>query len=44
MHAFQINGLIQFFVYSTCFEHNVFIIRRSICTCIFLWYVFQAFM
>ena len=34
MHNFQINVLIQFFVSSTCFEHHVFIIRKTICTCV----------
>jgi len=42
MHTFQINGLIQFLVFSTCFEHHVFILRKTICTCSFLWYVFGA--
>jgi len=36
MHTFQINGLILFLVSSTCFEHYVFIIRKTICTCSFL--------
>jgi len=44
MHTFQINVLIKFLVSSTCFEHHAFIIRKTICTCIFLWYVFHAFM
>jgi len=35
MHTFQINVLIKFLVSSTCFEHHVFIIRKTICTCIF---------
>jgi len=30
VHTFQINVLIQFFVSSTCFEHDVFIIRKTI--------------
>jgi hypothetical protein len=31
------------FLSSTCFEHHVFIIRKTICTCsFFLWYVFLA--
>ena len=29
---FQINGLIQFFVSSTCFERHVFFIKMTICT------------
>jgi len=29
---------------SPCFEHHVFIIRKTICTCSFLWYVFHTFM
>jgi len=33
MHNFQINVLIQFLASSTCFEHHVFIIRKTICTC-----------
>jgi len=44
MHTFQINVLIQFLVSSACFEHHVFIIRKTIFTCSFLWYVFLAFM
>jgi len=34
-HFFKINVLIQFFVFSTCFEHHVFIIRKTIRTCSF---------
>jgi len=33
MHTFQINVFIHFLSSSTCFEHNVFIIRKTICTC-----------
>jgi len=44
MHTFQINVLIHFLESSTCFEHSVFIIRKTICTCSFLWSVFHAFM
>jgi len=40
MHTFQINVLIQFLVSSTRFESHVFIIRKIICTCNILWYVF----
>jgi len=29
MHTFQINVLIKFFVYCTCFEHHVFINRKT---------------
>ena len=39
MHTFQINVLIQFLASSTCCEHRVFIIRKTICTCSFVWYV-----
>jgi hypothetical protein len=44
MHTFQINALIQFFVSSacTCFELQMFIIRKTISTYSFygiLWYV-----
>jgi len=35
MHTFLINVLIQFLLSSTCFEHHVFIIRKSNCTCSF---------
>ena len=31
MHTFQINVLILFLASSTCFEHHVFIIRKTIC-------------
>jgi len=34
--TFQINVLIQLFVSSTCFEHPVFVIRKTICTGKFL--------
>jgi len=30
-------------VSSTCFEYHVFITRKTICTCSFLWHVFDAF-
>jgi hypothetical protein len=40
MHTFQINVLIQFLASSTRFEHHVFIIRKTICTCSFVWYMF----
>jgi len=36
MHTFQINVLIQFLVSSTCFEHRVFVIRKTTCTSSFL--------
>ena len=42
MHAIQINVLIQFFVSFACYEHLVFVIRKTICTCSVLWYVFHA--
>jgi len=32
MHTFQINVLIQSLASSTCFEHHVFIMRKTICT------------
>jgi len=35
MRTLQIKVLIQFLVFSTCFERNVFIIRNTICTCSF---------
>ena len=44
MHTFQINVLIQFLASSTCFEHHVFIIRKTIGTCSFVWYIFLTFM
>ena len=31
MHAFQIKFLVQFFASSTCFEHIVFVIRKTLC-------------
>ena len=40
-HNIQI-VLIQLLVFSTCFEHPVFIIRKTICTCSFVSYVFHA--
>jgi len=43
MHTCRINVLTQFLVSSTCFEHQVFIIRKTICTCSFLWCFFYAF-
>ena len=42
IHTFQINVLIQFLVFYTCFEHNVFIIRKIICTCSFLCHVISC--
>jgi hypothetical protein len=44
MHTFEINVLIQLTASSTCFEHHVFIIRKTIFTCSFAWYVFHTFM
>jgi len=41
MHTFQINVLIQFFVSPTGFELHVFIIRKTICTYNFVFYVFM---
>jgi len=40
MYSFQITVLIQFLVSCTCFEHRVFIIRKTICTCSFVLYIF----
>jgi hypothetical protein len=40
LHTFLV--LIQFLLSSVCFENHVFIIRKSICTCGFVWYVFHA--
>jgi len=44
MHTFQINALIQFLVSftCTCFETHGFIIRRTLRTSSFVWYVFHA--
>jgi len=44
MHTFQVSVLIKFLLSSTCFEHLVLIIRKTISTCSVLWYVFHAFM
>ena len=35
IHALQINVLIHFLDYSTCYENRVFVIRKPICTCSF---------
>ena len=44
MHTFfQINVLIKFLAFSTCFEHRIFIGRKIICACNVLWYVFHSF-
>ena len=40
MYTLQINVLIQFLASSSCFDHHVFIIKKTICTCSFVWYVF----
>jgi len=42
MYIFKINDLIQLLESSTCFEHRVFTIRKTICTCSFVWYVFHT--
>jgi len=42
MHAFQIDELIQFSASFTDFEYHVFIIKKTICTCSFIWYIFHA--
>jgi hypothetical protein len=39
MPTFKINVLIKFFVYSTCFEHHVFIIRKAILYMVFILFV-----
>ena len=39
----KINVLIQLFLSSTCFEHLMFIIRKTIFTCRVIWCVFYAF-
>jgi hypothetical protein len=36
MHTFQINALIHFLMSSMCFEHHVFIIRKTLCTSVFI--------
>jgi len=41
MCTFKINVLIQFLATSTCFKHPMFITRKIICTCSFVWYVFH---
>ena len=40
--AHFLNVLIQVFVSSTCFEHHVFIIRKTICTCSFYGMFFKC--
>ena len=40
MLTFEIDFLIQFLASYTCFEHHVFTIMKTICTCSFVWYVF----
>jgi len=42
MHTLQINFLIQFLASSTCFEHHVFIIRKTVCTSIFCMVCFSC--
>jgi len=42
MHTFDINVLIQFLASSACLEQHVFIIRKAICTCCFVWNVFHT--
>jgi hypothetical protein len=42
MHTFKISALIQFFVSSTCYEHLVFTISETICTCSVSWFIFLA--
>ena len=42
MHTFLINVFIQLLASSTCFEHHVFISRKTICICSFVWYVFHT--
>ena len=43
-HSFKFKVLIQFFMPSICCEYHVFSIRKTICTCSFIWCVFHAFM
>jgi hypothetical protein len=42
LHLFKTNVLIQFFMYSTCFEHPMFIIRKTILYMQPYRYVFRA--
>jgi len=42
MHTSQIKALIQILAPSTCFEPHRFIIRKTACTCSFVWYVGYA--
>jgi len=44
MHTFQITELIQVFESFTCFEPHVFIMRSTVCTHSFVWYIFHAFL
>ena len=44
MHTFEINVLIHFLASSACFEHHVFIIRKTTCTRTFVWCFFHTFM
>jgi len=39
MHTIQINSLIRFLTSSTYFEPHGFIIRKTVGTCTFVWYV-----
>jgi len=43
MQTFQINALIQFLASPTRFEHSVLVVRKTVCTCSFVWYVFHTF-
>jgi len=44
MNTFHTNAVIQFLRSSacTCFEPHGFIIRKTVCTCSFVWYVLHA--
>jgi len=42
MRTFQINVLIQSLMSSTCFEHRVFIMSKTICTCSFFFGIFSC--
>jgi len=44
MHTFQIIVLIQFLTSCTRFDHHVFITRKTICACSFVWYVSHTLM
>jgi hypothetical protein len=39
MHTFEINVLVHFLVSCTCCEHNFFIMKKTMFTHSFVWYV-----